>query len=254
MALLENRNIFLTGGSRGLGRDAVLELLRNGANVAFTYRTESEAAEATIALAGRLGFGGKVAAYQLDVKDPKDVESVAAKVLSAFGPLHVVVNNAGNLNDALVANMSDAQWHDVIDTHLTGTFNVCREFLGEFVYNKGGRFINTSSIAHTGSAGQANYSAAKAGIIGFSKALAKEWGKKNIYTNVICPGYYETDLTKANASPTVASNFVQLSSLKRAGQGSEYGSAVVFLASDLSSFVNGHVLDVSGGLETTPPI
>ncbi|MBD3240428.1 MAG: SDR family NAD(P)-dependent oxidoreductase [Chitinivibrionales bacterium] len=190
--LLEGRNVFLTGGSRGIGRHAVIELVRYGANVAFTYVRNEEAAAETKKLANEVRPEADVRFYQLNVTDSKQVEQVAAKAISDFESINVVVNNAGNLNDALVANMTDEQWFDVINTHLTGTFYVCREFINEFLFNKGGKFINTSSITYTGSAGQANYSAAKAGVIGFSRALAKEWGKKGIYTNVVVPGYYDT--------------------------------------------------------------
>jgi 3-oxoacyl-[acyl-carrier protein] reductase len=252
--LLEGKNVFFTGGSRGIGHDALIELASHGANIAFTYIRNETAAEATAEEIKKVNPASKVKYYQLDVKDSKQVEAVADKAIDDMGSINVVVNNAGNLNDNLVVNMSDEQWFDVINTHLSGTFYVCRSFINEFLYNKGGKFINTSSITYTGSAGQANYSAAKSGIIGFSRALAKEWGKKKIYTNVIVPGYYDTQLTRANATDIVVDNFIRLSSLKRAGQGCEYGRAVVFLASELSSFINGHVLEVTGGLETIPPI
>ncbi len=252
--LLEGKNIFFTGGSRGIGHDAVIELAKHGANIAFTYVNNETAAQKTFEEIKEANPNAKVQFYQLDVKDSKQVEKVADKAIEDMGSINVVVNNAGNLNDNLVVHMSDEQWFDVINTHLSGTFFVCRAFINEFLYNKGGKFINTSSITYTGSAGQANYSAAKAGIIGFSRALAKEWGKKKIYTNVIVPGYYDTELTRANATDIVVDNFVRMSSLKRAGQGYEYGRAIVFFASELSSFVNGHVLEVTGGLETIPPI
>ncbi|MCP4602854.1 MAG: SDR family oxidoreductase [Proteobacteria bacterium] len=252
--LLKGKNIFFTGGSRGIGHDAVIELVKHGANIAFTYVNNENAAESTLEEIKATNPDAKAKYYQLDVKDSKQVEAVAEQAISDFESINVVVNNAGNLNDNLVVYMSDEQWFDVINTHLTGTFFVCREFINEFLFNKGGKFINVSSITYTGSAGQANYSAAKAGIIGFSRALAKEWGKKNIYTNVVVPGYYDTELTRANATDIVVDNFIRMSSLKRAGKGSEYGKVIVFFASDLSSFVNGHVLEVTGGLETIPPI
>ncbi len=252
--LLEGKNVFFTGGSRGIGHDAVIELAKHGANIAFTYVNNEQAAQKTVEDIKAANPNVTVKFYQLNVKDSKQVEAVAEKAVDDMGSINVVVNNAGNLNDNLVVNMSDEQWFDVINTHLSGTFFVCRAFINEFLFNKGGKFINTSSITYTGSAGQANYSAAKAGIIGFSRAMAKEWGKKKIYTNVIVPGYYDTELTRANATDIVVNNFVRMSSLKRAGQGYEYGRAVVFFASELSSFVNGHVLEVTGGLETIPPI
>jgi NAD(P)-dependent dehydrogenase (short-subunit alcohol dehydrogenase family) len=250
--LLKGKNVFFTGGSRGIGRDAVLELVKEGANVAFTYMNNEGRAKEVVEEAKKLNPEAKVVHFQLDVKDSKQVADVSEKAISALESINVVVNNAGNLNDALVVNMTDEQWFDVINTHLSGTFYVCREFINEFIFNKGGKFINISSITFKGSSGQANYSAAKSGVIGFSQALAKEYGKKNIYTNVIVPGYFETELTKANASEHITDWFIKFSSLKRKGEGHEYGKAVVFLASEYSSFVNGDVLYVTGGLENIP--
>jgi 3-oxoacyl-[acyl-carrier protein] reductase len=251
--LLKDKNAFLTGGSRGIGKFAVYELVRYGANVAFTYINSEEGAKDTLKKAKEINPGAKVIYYQLDVKDSKQVDKVAEKAISDFGTINVVVNNAGILRDAPTHYMSDEQWSEVIQTHLTGTFYVCRAFLEEFIINKGGKFINISSICHVGSAGQANYSAAKAGIIGFSKALAKEYGHKDIYCNVIVPGYFRTELTDAYASEMIVEQFVRLSMLQREGQPVEFGKAIVFLASDLSSFVNGNVLNVTGGLDTIPP-
>jgi NAD(P)-dependent dehydrogenase (short-subunit alcohol dehydrogenase family) len=252
--LLSGKNIFFTGGSRGIGHDAVIELARYGANIAFTYVQDRVAAERTVEEIKDINSVARVTVYQLDVRNSRQVASVSAASIGDMGTIDVVVNNAGILRDALVAQMSDKQWLDVIDTNLTGTFFVCRAFLSEFLRNKGGKFINTSSITHTGSAGQANYSAAKAGIVGFSKALAKEWGNKKIYTNIVLPGYFESEMTHSNATARIVESFVSMSSLKRGGQGHEYGKAVVFFASALSTNINGHALEVSGGLSVVPPL
>ena len=252
MKLLENKTALITGASRGIGRGIAIEFAKQGANVAFTYVNNQDRAEQTLKEAKQINSEAEVKYYKLDVKDSKQVEKISGTAIDDFGSINIVVNNAGNLNDALIANMSDEQWFDVINTHLSGTFYVCREFVHEFLYNKGGKFINISSITYTGSSGQSNYSAAKAGIIGFSKALSKEYGGKNIYCNVIVPGYFDTELTKANATDKITNFFVDFSSLKRKGEGSEYGKAIVFLASDYSSFVNGEVLYVTGGLEYIP--
>lgn len=251
--LLKDKNIFLTGGSRGIGKSAVLEVVKHGANAAFTYINSEEGAKDTVEKAGKINPSSKVVYYQMDVKDSKQVDNIAEKVINDMSRIDIVVNNAGILKDGPIHFMSNESWNEVIHTHLTGTFYVCRAFLEEFIINKGGKFINISSICHVGSAGQANYSAAKAGIIGFSKALAKEYGNKDIYCNVIVPGYFKTDLTDANASPMIVEQFVRLSNLQREGNPSEFGKAIVFLASDLSSFVNGDVLYVTGGLDTIPP-
>lgn len=251
--LLEGKNVFLTGGSRGIGKAAIMELVREGANVAFTYISSEDGAKDTVAKAKEINPKCKILYYKMDVKDSKQVDAVAEKAISDMEKIDIVVNNAGILRDGPIHAMLDEQWDEVIQTHLTGTFYVCRAFLEEFIVNKGGKFINISSICYVGSAGQANYSAAKAGIIGFSKALAKEYGAKDIYANVIVPGYFKTELTDANASDFILEQFLRLSMLQREGDPSEFGKAVVFLACDLSSFVNGDVLYVTGGLDTIPP-
>ena len=252
--LLKDKNVFLTGGSRGIGKHAVFELVKNGANVAFSYVSSEAGAKDTVAEAKKINPDAKLSYYKLDVKNSKQVDEVAERAINDFGTIDVVVNNAGILRDGPLHYMSNEQWDEVIQTHLTGTFYVCRAFLEEFIVNKGGKFVNISSICHVGSAGQANYSAAKAGIIGFSRALAKEYGHKNVYCNVVVPGYFKTELTDANASEMIVEQFVRLSMLQREGQPCEFGKAVVFLASDLSSFVNGDVLYVTGGLDTIPPL
>lgn len=251
--LLKDKKIFITGGSRGLGRAACIELVKQGADVAFTYVSSENRAAEVLSELKEINPDTKSCYYKLDVKNSSEVNETAAKVIKDLGRIDVVINNAGMLKDGLIYSMSDADWDLVIQTHLTGTFYVCRAFLDEFIFNKGGKFINISSIAYVGSSGQANYSAAKAGIIGFSKALAKEYGNKDIYCNVIVPGYFRTELTDANASTVVLDNFVRLSMLQREGKDSEFGKAVVFFASELSDFVNGDVLHVTGGLDTIPP-
>ncbi len=251
--LLKGKNVFLTGGSRGIGKAAVYELVKNGANVAFTYVSSEEGAIDTVNNAKKANPDAKIVYYKMDVKDSKAVDETAEKAIKDFGNINVVINNAGILRDGPTHFMSNTQWDEVIQTHLTGTFYVCRAFIDEFIVNKGGKFINISSICHVGSAGQSNYSAAKAGIIGFSKALAKEYGNKDIYCNVVVPGYFRTELTDANASDMIVEQFVRLSMLQREGRPEEFGKAIVFLASDLSSFVNGDVLYVTGGLDTIPP-
>jgi 3-oxoacyl-[acyl-carrier protein] reductase len=252
--LLDGKNVFITGGSRGIGKYAVLELVKNGANVAFTYLNSEEGAEDTVHHAHEVNPRCKVSYYQLDVKDSQQVDDVSNQAISDLGRIDVVVNNAGILRDGLVHSMSNAQWDECIQANLTGTFYVCRAFLEEFICNKGGKFINISSICAEGSAGQANYSAAKAGVIGFTKAMAREYGHKDIYCNAIVPGFFQTELTTANATDVILNESIRLSTLQREGQPWEYGRAVVFLASDLSSFVNGHVLNVTGGLDFIPPI
>jgi 3-oxoacyl-[acyl-carrier protein] reductase len=252
--LLKGKKIFLTGGSRGLGRSTVLELVRHGADVAFTYYNQKDEADKTLAEIKDINPDSASRYYQLNVTDSNQVNKVADRVVEDLGRVDVVINNAGNLRDSLVYSMSDEDWDFVIKIHLYATFYVCRAFLEEFMYNKGGRFINVASLSYTGSAGQANYSAAKAGVIGFSKAMAKEYGNRDIYCNVIVPGFFKTDLTDATASNIIVKYYLRLSMLQREGDPGEFGKAVVFLASDLSSFINGEVLHVTGGLEFVPPV
>jgi 3-oxoacyl-[acyl-carrier protein] reductase len=252
--LLKGKNIFLTGGSRGLGRATALELAAYGADIAFTYNSNKDEAEKTLEQIKKINPNTKSRFYKLDVTDSDQVNQTSEMAVKDMGSIDVVVNNAGNLRDRLVYSMSDEDWDFVLKIHLYAAFYVCRAFLDEFIYNKGGKFINVSSLSYTGSVGQANYSAAKAGIIGFSKALAKEYGNRDIYCNVIVPGFFKTDLTDATASDTVVNFYLRVSMLQREGEQSEFGKAVVFLASDLSSFVNGEVLHVTGGLESIPPV
>ena len=216
-SLLKDKNIFLTGGSKGLGQATVLELIKHGANVAFTYFNDEQGAANTLEKAKKIDPACIVKDYRLDVRNSKEVDNITNQAIEDFEGIHVVVNNAGVLNDAPLFYMSNEQWDNVIQTHLTGTFYVCRAFLEEFLANRGGKFINIASLSYTGSAGQANYSAAKAGIIGFSKALAKEYGNKDIYCNVVVPGYFKTDLTDANAADLIAEQAVRLSALQREG-------------------------------------
>jgi 3-oxoacyl-[acyl-carrier protein] reductase len=252
--LLEEKNIFLTGGSRGLGRATVFELVKYGANVAFTYVNDEEAARKTVEECRAIDSSRRVSYHKLDIRNSAEVDSVADQVISQLGRVDVVINNAGVLKDSPIFYMSDKDWDYVVQVHMTGTFYVCRAFLEEFIVNKGGKFINIGSLSYTGSAGQANYSAAKAGMIGFSKALAKEYGHKDIYCNVIIPGFVETDLTKANASDEVIGHTIRLSSLQRLGEADEVGKVVVFCASDLSSYINGTVIHATGGIEVLGPI
>ncbi len=251
--LLKGKNIFLTGGSRGIGKAAVQELARHGANIAFTYVASESGAKDTVELLKGINPDIKVKYYKMDVKNSKEVNQVAEKAIAEMDGIDVVVNNAGILRDNLIYHMTDEQWDEVIQTHLSGTFYVCRAFLEEFIVRKSGKFVNISSICYVGSAGQANYSAAKAGIIGFTKALAKEYGYKNIHANVIVPGYFRTELTDANASEMIVEQFIRLSMLQREGKVEEFGKAVVFFSSSLSDFVNGDVMHVTGGLDTIPP-
>ena len=243
---------FVTGGSRGLGEAIVLEAVRNGHDVAFTYLRQRDRAEAVVSRARAIDATRRVTADQLDVRDPEAVERVADKVLEEFGSVDVLVANAGvNLNGLLVS-MSDEDWSTVIDTNLTGTFYLSRQFLPTFLANRFGRIIIMSSLGHTGVAGQAGYAASKAGLLGLSATIAKEYGRKGITSNVVIPGFIDTDLTREDMSPANRAFWLQYCPLGRSATPEEVSSVVLFLASDGASYINGQAIRVNGGLDWAP--
>lgn len=234
---LEGRTALVTGGSRGIGRAIAEELARGGASVVIGYRSGAdEAAEVAAAIGGR--------AIQADVSDAES----AARLVAEAGDLDVLVNNAGLTRDTLVMRMSDDDWHEVIETNLSGTFYTCRAVARGMMKRKGGSIVNVSSIVGIhGNAGQTNYSASKAGIIGFSKSLAREVGSRGVRVNVVAPGYVQTRLTDAIPEELQQGMLAQ-TPLARFGTPEDITGAVRFLASDASSFVTGAVLVVDGGL------
>jgi NAD(P)-dependent dehydrogenase (short-subunit alcohol dehydrogenase family) len=243
---------FVTGGSRGIGEAIVLEAVRQGHDVAFTYVHQRDRAEGVVAKARSLGPERKVAAYALDVRDSAAVEAIGDQVLDDFGTLDVLVANAGiNLN-GLVVSTSDADWQAVIDTNLTGTFYVCRQFLTTFLANGFGRIIMLSSLGHSGVSGQASYAASKAGLLGLSATLAKEYGRKGITSNVVLPGFFETDMTRDGMSDANREFWLRYCPLGRTGAVHEVAGVVLFLASEAAGYVNGQAIAVNGGLDWAP--
>lgn len=243
---------FVTGGSRGIGEAIVLDAIREGHDVAFTYLARQEEARRVVDQAGRLRPGGRCRAYQLDVRDSAAVEKVGDQVLDELGTVHVVVANAGvNVNN-LAVSMSDEEWKTVIDTNLTGAFYVCRQFLSAFLATGFGRIILVSSIGAHGVSGQANYAASKAGLLGLSAALAKEYGRKGITSNVVIPGFFDTDMTREGMSESNRSFWLQYCPVGRVGNLGEVSKVVMFLASEAASFVNGQAIGVTGGLDWAP--
>ncbi|MFT3699921.1 MAG: SDR family oxidoreductase [Kofleriaceae bacterium] len=236
---------FVTGGSRGIGAAIVREATRAGHQVAFTYHRDEPAA---IAVARETG----AKPYRLDVRSSADVERVADQVLADFGTVDVVVANAGINANNLLVSMSDEEWQSVIDTNLTGTFYVCRQFLTTFIANRFGRFILLGSLGTTGVSGQANYCASKAGLLGLSATIAKEYGKKGITSNVISPGFFETDMTRSSMSDGNRKFWLQHCPLGRLGDVTELGLLVQFLASPGAAYLNGQELRVDGGLGWAP--
>jgi 3-oxoacyl-[acyl-carrier protein] reductase len=234
---LEGRTALVTGGSRGIGRAIAAELAKAGATVVIAYRSGAEEADAAV---GEIGCR----AIQADVSDPNE----AKRLVEEAGDVDVLVNNAGITRDGLLVRMSDDDWRTVLDTNLGGTFNTCRAATRSMMKRRSGSIVNVSSIVGVrGNPGQTNYSASKAGIIGFTKALARELGSRGVRANVVAPGYISTRLT-TELPEELQSAMLANTPLGRFGDPEDVAGAVRFLASDAASFVTGEVLLIDGGL------
>lgn len=242
---LAGRIALVTGGSRGLGKAVVRALAREGAKVAFVYKSNQEAADE---LVRELATDQHEAiALQADVRNKEDADRVVAAVIEKWDRIDILVNNAGIIKDMLLATMKPDDWQIVIDTNLTSVYNFCQAVMRQMISQRYGRIINMSSVsAEFGSQGQVNYAASKGGIQGLTKCLAKEVARRNITVNAVAPGFCATDMTEAvrNAAPELAKSIP----LKRLGEPEDIAGAVLFLASDEASYVTGHVLTVDGGL------
>ena len=243
---LSDTNALVTGGTRGIGRAIVDALADAGARVAFTYRSSTDAADALVdALHDR---GTDALALQGDVADFDTAQAHVDAVLDAWGSLDVLVNNAGVTRDGLMLRMQEDDWDTVLDVNLKGVFNFAKAAYRPFMRQRAGRMINISSVVGvTGNPGQTNYAASKAGIIGFSKSLAKELGSRNVTVNVVAPGYVETDMTDA-LSDDARNAMLDAVPLSRPATPADVAHAVCFLASPAASYITGHVLHVDGGL------
>jgi len=248
MKLLENKTALITGASRGIGEAIAIKFAEAGANVAFTYLSSEEKA---IALETKLNtLGIKAKGYKSNAGNYADAEKLINDVLTDFGALDVVVNNAGITKDNLMLRMSEEDWDAVIDINLKSVFNITKFAIKPMMKARKGSIINISSIVGLiGQGGQANYSASKAGILGFTKSIAKELGSRNIRCNAIAPGFIETDMT-GELSEELKQTYFKSIPLGRFGQGSEVANVAVFLASDMSSYVTGQTLSVCGALHT----
>lgn len=247
MALLQDKVALITGGSRGIGASIVSRFAQAGAQVAFTYHSSKEKADA-LAQAVAAEHGVTVKAYQSDAASFSAAEELAKQVLEDFGTIDVLVNNAGITRDNLILRMNEEQWDQVMDNNLKSVFNLTKQVVRPMMKSRAGSIINVSSIVGiTGNAGQSNYAASKAGIIGFSKSIAKELGSRNVRCNVIAPGFIATDMTDELDEKT-RDAYLSNIPLRRFGEGTEIADACVFLASDMSSYISGQVLSVCGAL------
>jgi len=248
MALLQNKIVLVTGASRGIGRAIALKMAQEGASVAFTYLSSIEKGEALEKELTDLGIKAK--GYRSDASDYKQAEELMNSVIADFGTVDVLINNAGITKDGLLMRMSEEQWDSVIQVNLKSVFNLTKAATKPMMKAKSGSIINlTSIVGIRGNAGQANYAASKAGIIGFTKSIALELGSRNIRSNAIAPGFILTEMTgELNAAAT--EEWTKSIPLKRGGQAEEVADACVFLASDMSKYITGQVLQVDGGMLT----
>lgn len=248
MKLLEGKKAIVTGASRGIGEGIARTFAQAGADVAFTYRSSAERAQQLEKELSGLGVQAK--AYQSDAASFEDTEKLIASILADFGTIDIVVNNAGITQDNLILRMSEEQWDKVIDTNLKSVFNMTKQLARPLMKNRGGSIINiTSIVGMKGNAGQSNYAASKAGIIGFTKSIAQELGSRNIRCNAIAPGFIETEMTDQLDETTKESYFSNIP-MKRFGTTGEVANVALFLASDLSTYVSGQTVSVCGALNT----
>lgn len=245
MGLLNEKIVIITGGSRGIGAELVQRFSKEGAKVVFTYRSSKEKADQ---LAD--SCEGEVTAIQSDASKFEEAESLVKQVIELHGKVDVLINNAGITKDNLLLRMNEEQWDGIMDVNLKSVFNMTKNILRPMLKQRAGSIINMSSVVGVfGNAGQSNYAASKAGIIGFTKSIAKEIGSRGIRCNAVAPGFIQTDMTD-ELDEKVIENYVSNIPLNRLGTPDDVASLCVFLASDLSTYVSGQVVSVCGGLNT----
>lgn len=247
MNRLQGKVAIVTGASRGIGRGIAVRLAQEGAAVVVNHRNSPEGAEETAEAIRALG--GQVLVVQADVSQYEEAQRLVKEATQAFGRLDILVNNAGTTRDMLIMMMKEEQWDEVIATNLKSVFNCCKAAARAMVKAKYGRIVNVSSVSGlAGQAGQTNYAASKAGVIGFSKSLAKELGSRNITVNVVAPGFVPTVLTASVLTDENRERAIEATPLGRLGTPEDVAAAVAFFASDDASFITGQVLSVDGGL------
>ena len=246
MKLLEGKIALVTGASKGIGRKIAEVFAQQGANVAFTYLSSVEKGQS---LEKELKtYGTQIKGYRSDASKFEDAEKLIDDIVTDFGALDIVVNNAGITKDGLLMRMTEENWDAVIDVNLKSVFNITKAASRTMMRNRKGVFINMSSVVGVqGNAGQANYAASKSGIIGFTKSVAKELGSRNIRANVVAPGFIRTEMTEV-LEPNVVKEWEKDIPLKRAGEVDDVANVCLFLASDLSAYVTGQTLSVCGGM------
>jgi 3-oxoacyl-[acyl-carrier protein] reductase len=248
MKLLQGKTALVTGASKGIGRSIALKYAEQGANVAFTYLSSVEQGQALEAELAAKGIKAK--GYKSDASDYAQAEKLVNDVIADFGSLDILVNNAGITQDTLLLRMSEEMWDKVINVNLKSCFNTVKAATKQMMKQKSGSIINmTSVVGIKGNAGQANYAASKAGIIGFTKSVALELGSRGIRSNAIAPGFIETEMT-AVLDPKTVQSWRDAIPLKRGGKPEDVADACVFLGSDMSTYISGQVLQVDGGMLT----
>ena len=242
---LQGRIALVTGASQGIGRAVALELARSGAAVGLAARNQSKLDEAAAEIKAA---GGQAEVFAMDVASEEAIKAGARAVLDRFGKVEILVNNAGITRDGLMLRMKRADWDDVISSNLTGAFLLTQALLSPMLKNRWGRIVNLSSVVgRTGQAGQVNYAASKAGLIGLTRSMAREVASRGITVNAVAPGYIETPMTAVLDEKQRAAMLAQIP-LGRAGTAEEVAQVVAFLASDAAAYITGHVLDVNGGM------
>ena len=245
MSSLQGKTALVTGASQGIGRACAVALAKAGARVGLAARNEAKLNEVAAEIAT---LGGAAAVFALDIASEESIKACAKTAVAHFGSIEILVNNAGITRDTLLLRMKRADWDDVIQTNLTGTFLMTQALLSPMLKARWGRIINISSVVgETGQAGQANYAASKAGLIGLTKSLARELASRNITANAIAPGYIETAMTAVLDEKQREAMLAHIP-LGRAGTDADIANAVRFLASDEAAYITGHVLDVNGGM------
>jgi 3-oxoacyl-[acyl-carrier protein] reductase len=245
--MLKGKTALITGASRGIGKGIAEVFAQNGANIAFTFASSVEKAKQFEQELSQQ-YGVKVIGYQSDASNFKAAHELADKIVVDFGTIDILINNAGITRDNLLMRMTEEQWDEVMNTNLKSAFNLTKACLKTFLKNRAGSIINmTSVIGVTGNAGQSNYSASKAGMIGFTKSMAKELGSRNVRCNAIAPGFIETEMT-GTLNEDIKKQWIETIPLKRVGTTQDVANVCLFLASDMSAYVTGQTISVCGGM------